>query len=713
MIPPVTATAKLRELAEQSGVSCSYHGWDGQEHYVGDPTLQAVLAALDVPATTDEEIAASLDDVPNRAWRRVVPPSLVVVEGEHRTFPVHVPHGDPVEVWVVAEDGTELEAEQLDVWVDPRTVDGRLVGRATFAVPDLPPGWHTLHARSNDVEAVSTLVVTPARLAGADRLLQKRRWGVAAQVYSVRSRRSWGLGDFADLADLAAVTGARYGADFLLINPVHAGDPRPPVEPSPYLPSSRRFADPLYLRVEDIPEAVYLPGKHRKRLTEYAAQFAGANRKGKRLDRDTTLRAKLDVLEHVYRVPRSPARRLGFETFRIAGGRPLADFALWCALAEKFGDRPERWAERAPSPDHPDLERLRSKFADRIDFYCWLQWVCDEQLAAAQRAARTAGMDVGIVHDLAVGVRRDGADAWTLGDALATGVTVGAPPDDFNRRGQDWNQPPWRPDRLAELGYRPFRDVLRAALRHAGGLRVDHILGLFRTWWVPDGCSPDEGAYVRYDHEALVGILVLEAQRAGAVVIGEDLGVFEGWVQQYLAGRGIAGTSILWFETDGHDPRPPESYRRLCLTSVTTHDLPPTTGYLAGDHVRLRSELGLLERDLDDELADAMRQRDAVLRLARERGLLPQADPDSAGEGADDRRTVEALHRLIAASPSALLAVSLADAVGERRSQNQPGTEDEYPNWRVPLADDRGRAVLLEDLADNPRFAALAAAVRG
>ncbi|MFZ2527817.1 MAG: 4-alpha-glucanotransferase [Rhodococcus sp. (in: high G+C Gram-positive bacteria)] len=705
----MTATAKLRELAERSGVSCSYRGWDGQEHYVGDHTLQAVLAALDVPAASDEEITTSLDDVPNRPWRCLVPPSLVVVQGTRRTFPVHVPHGDPVEVWVVTEDGTELEAEQLEVWVDPRTVDGRLVGRATFVVPDLPPGWHTIHARSNDVAATATLVVTPARLASADRLSSKRRWGVAAQVYSVRSSRSWGVGDFADLADLAAVTGSRYCADFLLINPVHAGDPRPPVEPSPYLPSSRRFSDPLYLRVEDIPEVAYLPAKYRKRITEYAAKFAGVNRKGKRLDRDTTLRAKLDVLEHVHRVPRSQARQVAFAAFRTAGGQPLADFALWCALAEKFRDNPQRWAQRAPTPDHPDTARLRVKLADRIDFYCWLQWLCDQQLAAAQQAARTAGMDLGIVHDLAVGVRRHGADAWTLDDALAAGVTVGAPPDDFNRSGQNWNQPPWRPDRLAELGYRPFRDVVRAALRHAGGIRVDHILGLFRTWWIPDGCSPDEGTYVQYDHEALVGILVLEAQRADAVVIGEDLGVFEGWVQHYLAGRGIAGTSILWFEKDGHDPRPPESYRQLCLTSVTTHDLPPTAGYLAGDHVRLRSELGLLERDPDDELADAARERDAVLGLARDRGLLP-AGP-AAGH-VDDPRTVEALHRLIAASPSALLAVSLADAVGERRSQNQPGTDDEYPNWRIPLADGRGRAVLLDDLAGNERFAALVAALR-
>ncbi|MEE2034041.1 4-alpha-glucanotransferase [Rhodococcus chondri] len=703
----MTTMEKLRELAGHHGVSCTYRGWDGFDHDVSDHTLQKILAALDVPAATDAEIDASLGDLTDAAWRRMLPPSLVIVEGEERTFPVHVPHGDPVTVWVVTEDGAEVEAGQLDVWVDPRTVDGRLLGRATFAVPSLPLGWHTLRARSHDMEAQATLVVTPARLATADLLTDRQRWGLAAQLYSVRSRRSWGIGDFVDLADLAAVT-ASYGGDFVLVNPVHVAEPQPPHEPSPYLPSSRRFIDPLYLRVEAVPEAAYLPAKHRKLLDDSAQRFAKANRKATHLDRDATFRAKLDVLERVYRVPRGPARQARFEAFCAEGGAALDDFALWCVLAEKFGDRADRWAKRAPTPDAPYAADRRARSAGRMDFYRWLQWLCDEQLTAAQDSARAAGLDLGIVHDLAVGVCRDGADAWTLGDALAAGVTVGAPPDDFNRNGQNWNQPPWRPDRLADLGYRPYRDVVRAALRHAGGVRVDHILGLFRTWWVPEGSSPADGAYVRGDHEAMIGILVLEAQRADAVVIGEDLGVFEKWVQEYLTARGVAGTSILWFERDGDAPRLPETYRQLCLTSVTTHDLPPTSGYLAGEHISIRSRLGLLDRDLDTELAGAVAERDEVLQLARDRGLLDTTpgDPDT-----DEQRTVEALHRLIAASPSALLGLSLADAVGERRSQNQPGTIDEYPNWRVPLADAEGKAVLLEDLPDSERFAALAAAL--
>jgi len=289
----------------------------------------------------------------------------------------------------------------------------------------------------------------------------------------------------------------------------------------------------------------------------------------------------------------------------------------------------------------------------------------------------------------------------------------------YNQLGQDWSQPPWHPQRLAEAGYAPFRDLLRTVLRHAGGIRVDHILGLFRLWWVPAGNPPVRGTYVRYDHEALIGILALEARRAGAVVIGEDLGTFEPWVQEYLAARGILGTSILWFESDDGAPLPPEQYREQCLASVNTHDLPPTAGYLAGDHVELRSGLGLLNRPAAEELAAHLTSLEAVLAMVRERGLLPpeqQAASEPAGPASGSRvseqQTIEALYRLLAQTPSVLLGVSLVDAVGERRVQNQPGTTaEQYPNWQVPLADAAGKPVLLDDLPKNGRFNALLAAV--
>jgi 4-alpha-glucanotransferase len=406
-------------------------------------------------------------------------------------------------------------------------------------------------------------------------------------------------------------------------------------------------------------------------------------------------RAKLQVLQDIFQVPLSPRRRADLDRYLTEEGRGLLEFATWCALTEKYGADSPKWRKSLSDPER--AAGLRVILADRIAFYSWLQWICDEQLATAQETAIAAGMDIGIIHDLAVGVQHGGADVWALGDALTPRVSVGAPPDAFNQQGQLWNQPPWHPWRLAEQGYLPFRDMLRTVLRRAGGLRIDHILGLFRLWWIPEGRSPAAGAYVHFDYEALIGVLVLEAERAGAVVIGEDLGVFEPIVQDYLSERGVLGTSILWFEHGPDAPIPPEEYRRLCLTTVTTHDLPPTAGYLAGEHIRLRSELGLLEQEETVERENDARDREAILDLARERGLLES--------NADEEQTVVALHALIARSPSLLLGVALTDAVGERRIQNQPGTDStQYANWSVPLADGDGNAVLVEDLAHHPRF---------
>jgi 4-alpha-glucanotransferase len=259
------------------------------------------------------------------------------------------------------------------------------------------------------------------------------------------------------------------------------------------------------------------------------------------------------------------------------------------------------------------------------------------------------------------------------------------------------------------VSYAPYRDMLRTVLRHAGGVRVDHVLGLFRLWWVPAGRLPSEGTYVRFDHDALIGILALEAHRAGALVVGEDLGTVEPWVRDYLLERGILGTSILWFEQnwDEGTALPPEKWRELCLAAVTTHDLPPTAGYLAGEHIRIRAELGLLTRSVDEELRIDAQEREMWLDLLVARGWL--ADDARA----DEQAVVLALHRALAATPSRLLGVALTDAVGDRRAINQPGTDTEYPNWQIPLADGTGTPVLLDDLVNSPWAATLATAVRG
>lgn len=698
---------ELTGLAHRCSVATRYVGWDQLEHEVSSETVVAVLGSLGIDARTSAGIAAAHTELDDAPWRAMLPPVIVATQGSGARFAVHVPHWHPVHVEVVTEGGPIVEPAQLDIWVDPREVDGELVGRATFEVPrDLEPGYHTVTALdpSRSQRAECSLIVTPRRLSTAQKLADRQRWGLAVQLYSVRSAHSWGVGDFADLAQICEVAASAYGADFVQINPLHAAQPQPPIEESPYLPVTRRFTNPIYIRVEDIPEAGRLRGKDRKAMAGYARKFFDVNLSTEKIKRNKAFRAKMDILERIAAVPLSDERTAEYQGFRDREGAGLIRFATWCALAERYPETSPKWSKQLRDSDF--VERKRRKLADRIEFFTWLQWICDQQLADAQHAALAAGMDIGIIADLAVGVARHSADVWMLGDVLARGATVGAPPDGFNQQGQGWDQPPWHPHRLAEAAYVPYRDMLRTVLRHAGGLRVDHILGLFRLWWIPDGKGPADGTYVQYDHDALIGILALEAERAGAVVIGEDLGVFEPNVQEALAHRGILGTSILWFEHGPYAPIPPEEYRALCLTSVTTHDLPPTLGYLAGDHIELRAELGLLETGEEAERARDERDRDAVLDMARQRGLLADDVPLT------DPRTVDALYRLIAASPSRLLGVALVDAVGERRIQNQPGTTaKQYPNWCIPLADGDRRAVLVEDLAANARFAELVEAL--
>ncbi len=702
-----TLPEPLLELAGRYGVVPDFWGFDGSHRQVREETLVAVLGALGVDASTPERVDVALGNAEDEIWRRMLPPVVVVRAGTAVPVAVHVDDGAPVSVWLdldPEEGGGRRGLDQLDVYVPPRTVDGRAVGRATVELPgDLPLGWHTMVAESDAQTASCTVVVVPARLELPAGLEGRPALGLMAQLYSVRSEQSWGLGDLADLRDLAWLAARRASADFLLVNPLHAAEPVPPLTPSPYLPTSRRFVNPIYVRVEDVPETAYLPAAERT-LVEWQAEAARPlNQDPGPIDRDAVWTAKKVALEVVFAAPRSTARQAQFEAFRAAQGRGLEDFATWCALTEHIGGAP--WPPELHDHTSEAVRALRVELADRVTFHCWLQWVADEQLAAAQRAARSAGMRLGIMHDLAVGVHPEGADAWAMSDVFAHGVSVGAPPDMYNQQGQDWSQPPWRPDALARAAYRPYRDMLRTVLRHAGAIRIDHIMGLFRLWWIPAGNGAQHGAYVRYDHEAMVGILCLEAHRAGAVVIGEDLGTVEPWVRDYLSDRGLLGTSVMWFERSADDFRPPEEYRRLTLATVTTHDLPPTAGYLAGEHVELRERLGLLTEPVEKVRADAWQERRELLDLLGRRGLVG-ADPS-------ERQVVEAMHRLLLASPAVLLGISLADAVGERRAQNQPGTDTEYPNWKVPLADSAQRLVTLETLFSHPRLRSLVAALRG
>ncbi|MDQ0930849.1 4-alpha-glucanotransferase [Streptomyces turgidiscabies] len=673
----------LARLAELHGVAPSFNPSPDRTVDASDSALVAVLAALGVDATTPDAVRAALATRERELAARLLPPTVVCGVDGTATALAHLP------------EGTRLRI---------RTEQGEICD----SVDRLPPGIHELDALAPDGRtARAHLVVAPARLPTPT----GRSYGLLVQLYSLLSRRSWGMGDLGDLGELSDWAGRALGAGFVQVNPLHAAVPGAPTDPSPYRPSSRRFPDPVHLRVEAVPEFAYIQAPEDRERVRGLLERAGRLResvldKGALIDRDAVWELKREALELVCAVPLGPGRRAAYADFLARAGEALEDHATWCALAETHGSDWSRWPAGLQDPRSAETARARGELMDRVDFHSRLAWLTDTQLADAQRTARDAGMPVGIVHDLAVGVHPGGADAWAQQEYFAAGMSVGAPPDAFNARGQDWGLPPWRPDRLAESGYAPYRQLLRSLFGYAGALRIDHVMGLFRLWWVPQGLAPTEGAYVRYDAEAMLAVLALEASRAGAVVIGEDLGTVEPGVRETLHERGVLGTSVLWFERDWDGdgrPLPPDHWRADCLATVTTHDLPPTAARLTGEHVELRDRLGLLTNPLAQERADAAADTNEWLTLLSRLDLL---------KGTAEEAEIQAVHRYLLRTPARMIGIWLPDGVGDRRPQNLPGTWDQYPNWRLPIADAEGRPMTLEELAGSSRLWALMEVLR-
>lgn len=549
--------------------------------------------------------------------------------------------------------------------------------------PDLPLGYHELHPL--DGGPVTRLIVTPGRGHLPDGL---RAWAWSVQVYGLRSARSWGIGDLGDVADLGALAAAQ-GARFATLSPLHAPGPLLPQQPSPYFPSSRRWRSPLLLRVEEVPGAAALTGTAAL-LRDGIGAAGRALNDSDAIDRDRVWvlkRTALQLLWEQHRAHPDPA----FEAWRTEQGEALTSFASHEALAEHHGTTWPNWPEHHRHPSNPAVRAFAAAHPDAVHFHAWLQWLIDRQLARA-------GHDIGLVADLAVGAAPDGADAWRWQDLQASGVRIGAPPDVFNPAGQDWGLPPFTPWALRAAHYEPFVEVLRGVLRHAAGVRIDHVMGLFRQYWIPAGRGASEGGYVRYRSDELLDLLALESVRAQALVVGEDLGTVEAGVREDLAARGLLSTRLVWFE-----PEPPSRFPVQCLAAITTHDLPTVAGLLDGTDAADRQAAGqAVHRDEDDVL------RDRLAAAAAEAPTGPAVDlPAGAAPTAKARpatSTAAAVHRALAEGPAMLVAATLEDALGVDRRPNLPGTVDEHPNWRQRLP------VRVEDLAHDPGVHATVAA---
>ncbi|HEX2192624.1 MAG TPA: 4-alpha-glucanotransferase [Acidimicrobiales bacterium] len=553
----------------------------------------------------------------------------------------------------------------VDCPTDLTTEDGATVHlNAGERLPaDLDLGYHTLTDRESGDER--TLVVTP----GTCRLpTNAPTWGWTVQLYAARSRDSWGIGDLGDLARLTAWAAGELGAGLVLINPLHAAVPVVPQDASPYYPSSRRFRNPLYLRVEEVPGA----GAVGADLEELAARGRALN-DDRRIDRNAVFELKMEALRALWaRFDGDPA----FDRWSEAGGAALEAYATYCVLSEDHGRPWPKWPEDLRHPHSPAVRSFRERHRRRVDFHRWLQWLIDRQLEAASDR-------LPVVHDLAVGFDPDGADGWEWQDVLAPGMSVGAPPDEFNTRGQDWGLPPFDPWRLRARSYGPFVETVGAAFRHAGGLRLDHVMGLFRLFWVPHGSGAQDGTYVRYPSADLLDIVALESHRASAYVVGEDLGTVEPEVRDEMAARDMLSYRLLWFEE-----KHPSGFPARALAAVTTHDLPTVAGLWTGSDLEAQKDAGM---EPNERGITELRSRVASLT----------GKPDDAAP----EEVVAATYAALGQAPSLLLAASLDDGLAVEERPNMPGTLDEWPNWSIALP------LPLEEVEGDPRPRAIADAL--
>ena len=590
-----------RRQTNRWGIDLAYEDALGTWHDTEQKTVTAVLAAM---GAVDESPVEQPD------------PVILVRRGESRNF------GKP----------GHITLETGDVIRFLHTLPG-----------NLPTGYHQLQL--SDDEHVAMLIVSPQQCWLPHDL---RTWGWAVQLYSARSKESWGIGDFGDLERLATWSAHDLNAGMMLLNPLSSATPILPQQTSPYFPTSRIFLNPLWLRME------WLPGFADNPHFQMLAARAQALNQQRLIDRDVVFQLKMSVLDSLWEQFSETPEFIQFCRF---GGEALRRYAIFCALAERHQSGWHKWPADFQHPERPQVALFEQQNQERVRFHQWVQWLLDGQLARCSR-------HLSLMQDLPIGVDPDGADAWAWQDTLAGGIGVGAPPDEFNTQGQGWGLPPFIPHKLREAAYQPFIQTIRAALRHGGGLRIDHVMGLFRLFWIPDGMSPAQGAYVRYNADEMLAIVALESERARAYVVGEDLGTVEDDAREKLAAWGVLSYRLLWFEKNS-----PADYPLEALAAVTTHDLPTICGVWNESDIQRLRDLGLSPNE-------------ASTREIRER----LGDMTGLSDKARLSEVVEQAYCRLAEAPCRILTAALDDAALAQERPNIPATTGEKnPNWCLAL----------------------------
>ncbi|MBT8434345.1 MAG: 4-alpha-glucanotransferase [Gammaproteobacteria bacterium] len=711
---PITDHDRLDALCASCGIALEYRDIRGQRHEPGFEVKQSLLAALQLPVNSDDDVRQRLEQVQSGKWCHLIAPVVVCRQNEvpiRLTLTLADNQVEGAIKWQLHQENGQLRQGEWKIStqdsVDEAVVDGTRLRKFEVVLPELEAiGYHRLIVQADAAsEAQAILLVAPDACYQPPGLANGRKiWGVSLQLFSLRSKRNWGIGDFTDLQSVIDIL-APLGINLLGLNPLHALFPHLPANASPYSPSSRGFLNPVYLDVEAIDEFKQGPEVMAQVNNEEFQSHLQALRELELIDYPGVWGLKFKVLGLLYEAFKQQhhdtdsTRLEAFRQFQQNGGEELFKFALFEALQAFFYrqdaaiEQWQQWPEAYRDPASETVTRWADEHADDIEFHQYLQWNAEQQLSAAHENCKRHGMCLGIYRDLAVGDARSSAQCWAEQADYALDIGIGAPPDDFNSNGQDWALPPLKPQALREHAYQPFIRTLRANMRHAGALRIDHIMGLMRLFWVPPDGSPEQGTYVSYPFADLLGIVALESHRHQCLVVGEDLGTVPDEVRQALDTNKMLSFRILNFEKDWQHGtiRPPGDYPRYSLCTSGSHDLPTLPGFWQETDLELREQLGLYPSQESRDQQRQVRQQDRceILKaLARENLVASEAIDEmnaATGLGSELARSIQ---RYLARARSMLFMVQLEDLLLETRQVNVPGTIDEYPNWRGRLSVD-------------------------
>ncbi len=722
----------LNRLADMAGILPEYTA-DAGIFKTNDATKKALLKAMGLLAENEVEAEKSLNLLLDRPFKRALPPVAVVRKEEPAVeFPVSIEAGKAGSVlhWTVSMEnghvyGGDVSVSDLPV-IEEREVGGICMERRMFSLP-VPQEWgyHSFSIEGEGVPVsgrVSSLIVVPQRCYMPDCITdQKRPWGFPLQLYSLRSEGNWGIGDFSDLKQ-AVYMSAGFGADVVGINPINTLFATKPETASPYYSSSRLFLNPLYINVDAIPEAADCAAFQKYRKSE---EFEKKLKQARSSDLvDYTLVSELknksmaliyaDFIKNHVDVDAPDERGRALLDFCANGGKDLRNMAVYQTLAEEFSAKGveggfRSWGKAFARPENKEVEDFAEKHADRVGYFMYQQWVADEQFKAAAQACKEAGLDIGLYQDLAVGVACESTETWSSQNLFPPEISVGSPPDIFNPNGQEWGVAPMIPDAMKEEAYVSYRRILVANMQNAGAVRIDHVMGLARLFWIPKNAA---GAYVSCPFRDLVGIVALESHRNRCLVVGEDLGVVPSFFREALEEAGILSFRVFRYErTAEGNYIPPEHYPKLALVAAGTHDMPTLAGFWAGSDIEIAHDLGIYDDSakMMEAFAERTLERRAIIEALSRVGrwfMTPECFDDELYGRRVPPRMVENVYRYLASSPARLFLPQLEDILNQTDQMNVPGTSTEYPNWRHKLSK------TLEEMPADERMQRVCAVLR-